>query len=826
MKPLLKGNPSCTNCDLYRSSDSVCIMGAGKKESDIMIILDSPGPQETKEGVPIAARMRTYLSGLLKEAGIKISDCYITNTVKCQVTVRGKGPKVSEIKACAEYLEREMELIRPKYVLLMGATALKAIIGKGKITEIHGQPIEKDGVQYMPVFAPGVAFRDPKRLAPLQADLARFKKLTTGHSFEPPKLDKHVVTDFDTFNDMIRDLKRTRVISVDIETTGLNRFEHEITVIGFGLAKKQWILPLQFVGGKFLGKKDIQKQMMEIVEDALNTRNRSRKTKRRLRKEVITHNGKFDNLFVRAHYGIRFPITFDTMIAAYILDENTPNGLNYLSRTVLGAPEYDIDLNLKKGQKHSKADIEKFYDYLGYDVLYTRDLRKHFRKQLKEQSLTKIYNRLMMPVYRVYEDVETEGVYIRRQQFDEVERYLNQKLADVDKKLARLVKKHRLTITNWGSPKQVGEVLFGQLKLPILEKTPTGNPATGESILKRLAEKHPVPKVLMERRGIMQQISFFIDGWKKRMHGDKIYPGFNIHTTVTGRTSSNGPNLQQVPRDKRIRSLIGAPPGWTLVEIDYSQVELRIVAELSGDPKMKEVYRLGRDIHSNTALSLSTATSFDEVTKELREKAKAVNFGFVYGMGHSKFREYARDNYDLHISDREAMEYRKRFFEEYSTLPDWHEKQRRLARTFKRVVNLIGRVRRLQEVDSPDGGLAAEAERQAINSPVQSLASDMLLMSLIEISETISNDECRIIGSVHDAGLYIIKNEHLNEIIPKVKRIMERPSLMDVFGLELTIPITVDVDIGVWGDGVSWNGEHIIPGEDSKVTLVPKEGKK
>src|SRR6185312_1784793 len=140
----------------------------------------------------------------------------------------------------------------------------------------------------------------------------------------------------------------------------------------------------------------------------------------------------------------------------------------------------------------------------------------------------KVFKKLMMPVFKVYEDVQMEGVWIRKEQFDEVERHLNAILEEVDKKLARQVKKHKLDITNWGSPQQVGRVLFEQLKLPILEKTPTGNPATGESILMRLSEEHEVPRLLLERRGIKQQISFFIDGWKKRMVGNKIYPAFNI----------------------------------------------------------------------------------------------------------------------------------------------------------------------------------------------------------------------------------------------------------------------------------------------------------
>src|SRR5690606_5710049 len=320
----------------------------------------------------------------------------------------------------------------------------------------------------------------------------------------------------------------------------------------------------------------------------------------------------------------------------YILDENSPNGLKYLARVKLGAPDWDIDKSTKTGQVAANRD--NLYKYLAYDVYYTLELYYYFKKELRKDKPTlKVFKHLMMPIFHTYEDVQMEGVWINQEKFDEVEATLTEKLEEIDRKLNRIAKKEGVTEEiNWGSSQQVGIWLFETLKLPIIEKTPTGKPATGESILKRLRDKHPSVELLLERRGVKQQLSFFIDGWKKRMVGNKLYPNFNIHVTVTGRTSSNDPNLQQVPRDKKIRSLIGAPPGWTLVEIDYSQVELRVVAELSGDPKMREVFLTGKDIHTNTAVSIS-GKSEDDITKEDRKKEKPVNFGFVYGMDHFKF---------------------------------------------------------------------------------------------------------------------------------------------------------------------------------------------
>lgn len=802
----VKGNPVCDLCPLSSGANSICQMGAGKASADIMVILDNPGYSEDMEGEPIAGRSKTFLRGLLKDAGIDLSRVYFTNAIKC-APPQGYKVKVSEIKACSIYLEQEIKKVKPRHILTMGATALKATIGKGAITQVHGNTQEIKGITYMPVFAPGIAFRDPRRLEQLKADLHRFAKVASGKSIEVPELHPIIVKGFETFNEMIAELRTTRVASFDIETNQLSRFGGTINILGIGTPHNQYLLPLneEWLSKEFGRIPNIQRELVEMISEALDGI------------RVVTHNGKFDNLWLRHHYGVRIHNSFDTMIAAYILDENTPNGLNYLARTKLGVPDWDIGLDVKKGE----GSLEELCKYAAYDLYYTLELYYYFKRELRrDPAIQTLFQKLLMPIFHVYEDVQDEGVYINQEQFAVVEEVLTKNLKDVDKKLNAMTEEVIGKTINWRSPQQVAKWLFEDLGLPIIETTATGNPGTGESVLLRLVDKHESVKLLLERRGIQQQISFFIDGWKKQMYKGKIYPNFNIHVTVTGRTSSNEPNLQQVPRDPRIRSLIGAPPGWTLVEVDYSQVELRVIGELARDPRMQEVFMNNLDIHGNTAKSLSGR---EDYTKDMRENAKAVNFGFVYGMGHRKFREYARDNYGLHITEREALEWRTRFFEEYSQLPKWHDKQRLLVNKFGRVRNLVGRLRRLPEINSPDGGLRSEAERQAINSPVQSFASDVMLMSLVEIREELPWDKVRIIGSVHDAGLYIIKNEYLNEYIPRIKEIMEDPRILKELGVSLTVPLTVDVDIGSWGKGQEWNGEHIEVDDDGVVTLIKQD---
>lgn len=780
MAQVTGGNPKCMDCGLYRSAESVCLMGRGALPAKFMIITDSPGWAEDEQGKPLVGKGRDLLYGMLKEAGIDHNDCYFTNAVKCRPP-DGRPPKSAETKACKKYLDMELAQVKPQYVLLLGAASFKLMLGSGKITEEHGKIIEKDGVKYMPSFSPWIAFRDPKRAEPLKADLNRFGQMLQGKFATFPELNLRVITNFDDFNAFLFEFHENEVISFDLETTDLVRFVGKINCIGFGMEDTQWILPLEHVSSPFRGKLAVQTQMMELIAEAFEG------------KKIITHNGKFDNLWVRHHFEVRFGCTFDTMMAAYALNENTPNGLKYLSKVYCNAPDYDIGKEEKKGETSSA----KLYKYCGYDVYYTRMLYFIFRDLLrKDQATLKIFKFLLMPAFEAYENIEEQGTYINKKQFDVVEKDLKKKLELVSIKLQRFKR------MNWGSTQQVAQYLFVELKLPIIEKTKTGGAGTGESILLRLQDKHPCIALLLEFRGVKQQISFFIDGWKRRMYmDDKLFPTFKLNVTATGRTSCDEPNIQQTPRDKVIRSLVGAPPGWTMVQADYSQVELRVVAMVSGEPTMKFIFQTNQDIHTKTAQSIS---GNDTPTKEQRKQAKPVNFGFVYGMGWKKFKDYARDKYGVILTDAEAKEFRRIFFDTYSILPHWHNKQRRMVRIQGYVRNPLGRLRRLPEIYSPDEQMQAEAERQAINSPVQSFASDITLMSLVEFDREFDYDILRTFGSVHDAILFIVRTEWVERMVPEIKRVMENPKLLSkVFGVTMPVPLVADVEVGDWGNGVS-----------------------
>lgn len=790
----------CEACGLCKYSDPTCIWGSGNTKSSIMIINSYAGDQDEDEGV---ATMSRELVNRLQSIGIDPDSIYYTNLIKCRAP-KGTKYKVGEIKKCKSHTLEEISNIKPKYILLIGAQATKALLDR-PITECNGVPQELDGIIYLPTFNPGVIYRDPGKTPFVEQAFNNFKALVKGKGIKKHKINKREVYSIKDIDRAFRYFTKKGYyeIAYDIETTGLSRFEEEINLFGFGNSKVQYILPLQAPFSPLRNKLLLQAKLIRHLVKKLNEH----------ATELIAANGKFDDLFLWYKQGVRPHITFDTMLASHCLDENTSNGLKENAILEFNATPWDINKDLKKGNCKTPQDYEDYKEYLAYDIMYTSLLKDVYEERLKEDSsLDKLFRHLYMPGIQAYEDVEHHGVNINMSQFKKVRRHLESKLAEVEKKLNKYGK------INWNSPKAINNLLYEELGLPIIERTDSGAPSTSEATLKQLYDKSPVIPLILEYRGIHIQISHFIDGWINRMHEGRIFPKFKLNGTVTGRTACQDPNLQQVPRDPIIRNLIGAPPGWSIVEGDFSQAELRIAAILSGDNTMKRIYQTGGDIHTHTYEMISGEKVSDDkyIKKEQRKKAKAVNFGFVYGMGYKKFKDYARDSYGVNLTEKEAQRYRERFFETYSLLPEWHARQRKIVRTLGQVRNPIGRLRRLPDIYSSDKSKVAEAERQSINSPVQGFGSDLTILGMAELARTSkcydkerrkflekNKHKYHIIGTVHDATLFEVRNDFLMEFLPVIKETLEgAKALSEIFHFESPLPMVVDLQVGLnWGSG-------------------------
>jgi len=791
--------------------------GTGPKQAKVMIVYDAPGDLEDRNGKHLQGRPGKILNEMLEAAGIDREQCYITSLVKCHPP-EGRAPSKSEAKTCKPFLDKEIADVKPTHMLTLGATVLGALSKKAKITELHGMPFDYQGITVVPTFSPAMALRDPTRLPTLRKDVVKLGHVMRGDMPRPEDIHWRVIRTLKDWHEFIEEFKKAEVFAADIETNGLDEHEEGSTkVVETGKVRKKlkevvtdaavinsiqigldnghnWALPLQVkpieITYEWYGpsKANLRQKLVETLVELSEG------------KICVGQNFKFDNRWIRKLYGVRFHLSFDTMLAHHLIDENSPHGLKEMAAEFCNAPNYDIPEHLKQGRFKNASEERLFYRYGCLDVNYTQQLYWIFRKVLlKDPTQRRLFYKLVMRAARMFEDVETDGHFINLESHSEAKKKLIAEKIDLLRQMNKMAGRE----INWNSPQQVGELFYKKLGLPVLEKTPGGAPSTDESVLLRLKHKHPVADLLMKFRGVDKNLSTYIEGWEKLMHGDRLFLSTKLHGTVTGRYASR---LHQVPRDPFIRSLIDAPEGWTFVSGDYSQIELRIAAMLSNDKRMKEIFQTGGDIHRATA-SIILGKPPEAVTKEERKMAKAVNFGLVYGMGWPKLVIYARDNYEVDLTDEQAQKFRIRFFELYNALPKWHERQRRCVRAFGQVVSLSGRIRHLPGVNSSEKGVRAEAERQGINSPVQGFGSgDMKAMAMVEIHDTFDPKDLRIKGEVHDSILMWIRTSRLKQIIPRCKAIMEKPKLLEEFGIKMTVPIVADFEVGAWGKGTELKG--------------------
>lgn len=796
---------ACHDCNLCAFSSPTCIWGAGPSKAKVMVVNSYATEQDEQEG---AAVMPSSLVERLRAIGLDPEKVYYTNAIKCACP-RGTKYKVGDIKKCKHHLDKEIAAVQPTYVLVLGAQALKATVD-GSITELNGVMVEKDGIKYMPSYSPSIVYRDPGKAPFVEKAMNNFKAMMEGSLEGLPELDIRLITNMRELKRAFHHLRDNNYLhlSYDIETTGLVRFEDEVNLFGFGNDQVQYIIPLEARYSPLKGARLAQRKLIRTCVNWLN----------RNAKALVAGNGKFDDLFLKYRFGVKPNITFDVVLASHILNENTPNGVKENAVLECNAPEWDVDKDLKTGKYKTREKYQEYLTYLGYDIYYEYKLYRVFHKKLKQdRALMKLFYHLYMPGIISYETVEEHGVFIYPQQFKKVRKHLESEREAIEKQLLKLAK-HEV---NWNSPAQIQKLLYEELKLPVIETTESGSPSTSEATLMQLRDKHPIVELILKYRGVNIQISHFIDGWINRMWGRRLFPNFKLHGTVTGRTSCTDPNLQQVPRDPIIRNLVGAPEGWSVVEIDYSQAELRIAAIMSGDETMKRIYQTGGDIHTHTYEMITGEKVSDDkyIKKEQRKKAKAVNFGFVYGMGWRKFKIYARDNYGVDLTDKEAEQWRERFFQAYHSLPKWHSKQRRIVQSMGQVRSPIGRLRRLPDIYSTDKSKKAEAERQSINSPVQGFGSDLTILGMSEImgnaqyydpDYVLDKDKFFVIGTVHDATLFEVRNDYLMEFCPRAKHILEHPkALEDVFHFDTDVPIVADVAVGKsWGAGIELHMEE------------------
>ena len=639
---------------------------------------------------------------------------------------------------------------------------------------------------------------------------------------------------------MINTIDLKYPVCLDIETTGLDRFRDDITSIQIGFTnvdKGNYVR--RFFDWKKLGMKRAL-MLLAKLKDA----------------KLVTHNGKFDLLFLYVKTGIELKLWVDTLVMAHVCGEEEL-GLKPLVKKYFKV-DYDISKEAKTGQI-----TEKFRAYGLDDVYYPMELVKIFKKKLKIYNLEKVYKHEMR-AYSAYLEVEKNGMPISPRRH-EIAKKLQEQYKPI---LERLLTVGNI---NWNSIAQVAKILFTKKDEPVyddkgkklpntyevieysfmndeilrgefstrkeatqfmddwkeknphlydikvklkhnyapvtigygvglkaIEKTAKGVPSVSSDVLANYFGNPVVDDLLEYRR--LTKLETFIKSWEEIQVNDRIYPSFNI-TARTGRTTCSNPNIQQIPQDKNVRNLIEARPGWKIKEQDYSQIELRVASMFSGDENMQHAYQSGSDLHSKTTELLfgDTSSLSPQEQKRKRTEAKSMNFGFLYGMSAKTFVDYAK-GYGLNITEEESEGFRNNFFKAYPTLLQWHEDCKNYARANGYTWSPIGRKRFLPDINSSNFRARGQAERQSINSGVQGFASDLCTSPLADIvfSDEIDHDRCIVLGSVHDAILFEIREDYVDEVSPIINKIMEKPSIIE--GIDIPIPIIADSEVGkAWG---------------------------
>jgi DNA polymerase-1 len=503
----------------------------------------------------------------------------------------------------------------------------------------------------------------------------------------------------------------------------------------------------------------------------------------------IAHNLKFD-LMILEQTGITVTGPFfDTMVAAYLIDSSQRLKMDTLAKEYLNYQPIPIEDLIGKGKPQiTMADLsyKEIKDYAAEDADITFQLYKLFSEKLKNDALLEIAEKLEFPLIPVLVKMEGYGVHIDKEMLESFSEELTTDLDELEKKIFELTEEE----FNLNSPQQLGSVLFDKMKLPAGKKTKTGQYSTSEDVLSKLALEYEVPSLILDYRSLSKLRSTYVDALPKIIHPktNRIHTDFNQTVTATGRLSSSNPNLQNIPirtaRGREIRKAFIPMDGFKLLAADYSQVELRVIASISGDENMIQSFKNGEDIHSRTAKEIFNLDSLDEVTPTHRRKAKEVNFGIPYGV--SAYGLASR----LGISNTEGKEMIDQYFDRFPGIKKYIDDTVLFAKENGYVTTLMGRRRYIPEINSGNWNVRGFAERTAINMPIQGTAADIIKLAMIDIHSYLQSEglESRMLLQVHDELIFEIEGSEVDFVPDKIKGLMESAFKLDV---------PLDVDMGL-----------------------------
>ena len=591
----------------------------------------------------------------------------------------------------------------------------------------------------------------------------------------------HTIRTKNELDELIEVMKKARYISFDTETTSLDYMNAELVGVSIALKPNEaFYIPINH------NYEGVEKQLEEhFVLEALKPFLESDEIPK------IGHNLKYDRHILQ-NLGIDLKgKLLDTMLFSYVNNSTiTRHNLDAVSKRYLNINPTSYEDVAGKGAKQipfSEVSIEVASEYASEDADISLKLYEHIEPLVqKETKLAKLYSEIEGPLIYTLGDIERNGVLIDSEKLNEQSKELEAKILKLEQK----VQKSAGEDFNLGSPKQLQEILYEKLGLPVIKKTPKGQPSTAESVLQELSMDFPIVQDILSYRAISKLKSTYTDKLPKMVNSNtgRVHTSYHQAVTATGRLSSSDPNLQNIPirseEGRRIREAFIAPDGYKILAADYSQIELRIMAHLSRDQGLMDAFAKGQDIHQATAAEIFSI-NIDEVTANQRRSAKAINFGLIYGMsafGLSK---------QLQITRAEAQNYIEQYFDRYPQVKHYMDETKQSAKKMGYVETVFGRRLYLADIESSNYQRRQYAERSAINAPMQGTAADLIKMAMILLHQKIREEsfEAKIIMQVHDELVIEVNENQSDELSEITTSVMSEISKLDV-------DLKVDADIG------------------------------
>ena len=688
-------------------------------------------------------------------------------------------------KAFADKFREQEEQVRLSYVL---ATIKTDVALERSLEELQLGPIDKEAL--LAVYR---EYELRNLIKELESGGAEESEAESDEEGAAPaaaiETDYRCILDEAEFDEWLARLQAAPLFAFDTETTSLDYMEARVVGVSFAIepGKAAYVpfghdylgAPVQLTEAVVLGK------LKPLLEDPTRLK--------------VGQNLKYDRNVLLNH-GIELQgIAYDTMLESYVLNSTASrHDMDSLARRYLNAETISFEEIAGKGVKQltfNQIELEQAAPYAAEDADITLRLHQALWGKLSaEPGLAKVFSEIELPLLPVLARMERLGTTIEPKLLHQQSQEIEVRLAELEKQAHELAGQE----FNLSSPKQLGEILFTKLGLPIIKKTPKGAPSTAEEVLAELAETYELPRLLMEHRGLAKLKSTYTDKLPLMIKPQtgRVHTSYHQAVAATGRLSSTDPNLQNIPvrneQGRRIRQAFIPCAGYKLVAADYSQIELRIMAHLSGDKGLLTAFAEGKDIHKATAAEVF-GVALDAVTSDMRRSAKAINFGLIYGMSAFGLAK------QLGIGRAEAQKYMDLYFERYPGVLEYMERTRQQAEAQGYVETLFGRRLYLPDIKSRNAGLRKAAERAAINAPMQGTAADIIKRAMINVDDWIrgiEDESIRMLMQVHDELVFEIREEKLEEYIALIKEKMSGAA-------ELYVPLVVEA-----GTGDNWDQAH------------------